>query len=241
MEYSSSSFWRITGSSSANRPNVMTTQTAPKEVKTKRAPEEDLSPIPANRVTVATVRLRGISSLSFGRHHGTPKLSEDENPDAYERRTFRQKAHYVPETGELFIPPMMLKKTLELAAAYLGMKIPGKGKSTYTQRFKSGLLVADPIMLGIKLAEAREEGPIFVSSTGKPNSGSRVMRYFPTVDQWEASATVTILDGVITSGVFERVLAAAGRFIGLGRFRAAVGGYYGRFEVLSVSYQTLVG
>jgi hypothetical protein len=205
---------------------------------------QKLDVIPANKVVVATVALRGISPISFGRHHETPPLSEDESKDAQERRTFRNKAHF-SNSGEMYLPPMMLKKSLQEAASYLSLSIPGKGQSKYTKHFLAGVLVLELAPLTwegkpLKIANAREE-VFFVSSTGKAGSGSRVKRHFPTVDQWEVVVQYHILDGTITPAVFERVLGAAGRFIGIGRFRPVNGGYYGRFQILDVKYETLVG
>jgi hypothetical protein len=206
--------------------------------------EKESTLIPANRVVIATVHLRGISPLSFGRHHETPPLSDDESKDGYERRTFRSKAHFL-SSGELYLPQMMIKKTIQEAAAYLSLSVPGKGQAKYTKHFLAGILVLEPAKLlwegkPLNIADVREE-VFFVSPKGKSNSGTRVKRHFPTIDQWETIAQVHILDGTISSSVFERVVGAAGRFIGVGRFRPANGGFYGRFEVVDVKYETLIG
>jgi hypothetical protein len=215
-------------------------------VSVKSARKESALPaIPDNKVTVATVHLRGISPISFGRLHETPPLSGDESKADWEQRTFRNKAHFLPG-GESFLPQMAIKKSIQEAAAYLSLSIPGGNSAKYTKHFLSGILVLKPGMLSLdkeslKIADAREE-VFHVSVRGNSKAGgSRVKRHFPTFDQWETTIEVHILDGVITEAIFERVLRAAGRFIGIGRFRPANGGFYGRFEVIDIQYETLIG
>jgi hypothetical protein len=51
--------------------------------------------------------------------------------------------------------------------------------------------------------------------------------------------TFHILDDVISPDVFEQHLKDAGNFIGIGRFRPRNNGYYGRFSVKSIKWQSL--
>lgn len=89
---------------------------------------------------IATVRLRSVSPYSQSRFHDTPKLDK-ERPDDHEMRTWQNRLH-VGSDGNVFIPPMSLKKSIETASRFLGMQIKGRGKSTYTKHFKAGVLVA---------------------------------------------------------------------------------------------------
>jgi hypothetical protein len=179
----------------------------------------------------ATVTLTSASPYSQSRQYApdVPKLEKESNAD-YDSRNWREHQHYDRKTGEVFIPPMALKNALMECAQYLGEKIPGKGNATWTKHFTAGILVTDPIRLGVKKDET--EGETFsCHADGKRGSGTRVPRKFPVIHEWEAKAEFYILDETITKDVFERYLVEAGKFIGVGRFRPRNGGFYGRFHV----------
>jgi hypothetical protein len=147
---------------------------------------------PPFKIQVVTIPLVGTSPLSFGKHHETPKLGENESADAYERRTFLEKTHYDHQSGEVFLPPMMLKKSLEEAPKFLNLgTIPGKKGATYDKFFLSANQVTDPIFIGKKITDARHES-FFVNPQGQKNASKRVVRWFATFDEWEGIAKVTI-------------------------------------------------
>jgi hypothetical protein len=178
---------------------------------------------------LAELVIRGAAPLSFGKYHQTPLLPR-EQPAAYDLRTWRERLHYNKE-GEVFIPPMAIKNCLTEAAAFLGMQIPGKGKSTYRKHFESGILVKDPVMLGIDRDKVLPE-TLFVPADGKRGSGKRVLRTFPRIEEgWSGKASLYILDDILVERVVHEHCVTAGRFIGLGRFRPANNGFYGRFEI----------
>jgi hypothetical protein len=184
----------------------------------------------------ATATLRAISPYSQSRAHETPK-KEKETPDAYEVRTWPEKAHF-DDKGAVFIPPMSFKMSLDAAAKYLSIQIPGKGKSTYTKHFASGVLVLNPVYVGVKKSELRYDR-IHANADGVRGSGKRVWRYFPRIEDWKADVEFNIYDEAVTRDVFTRVLEEAGKFIGIGRFRPQNGGFYGRFAVEGVKWQEI--
>lgn len=183
---------------------------------------------------ICTAHLRSISAYSQSRKHDTPKL-DSENPDDYERRTWREKAH-VDRNGMIFIPPMAFKQCIDSTAKYLGMQIPGKGKSTYTKHFLAGVLCMDRLTTQTAIADCPGEW-ISANADGVRGSGKRVQRCFPTIQTWEGAVDFYILDETITRKVFEETLRKAGQFRGIGRFRPENGGFYGRFEVLSSEWR----
>lgn len=183
------------------------------------------------KTCIATIQ--STTAYSQSRMHDTPKL-EKERPDEYEVRTWRNKAHV--EDGEIYIPPMAFKQALDTAAKRLGIQIPGKGKSTYTKHFLSGVLVMDKLMTGHKIADCQGE-TINANSDGVRGSGKRVKRTFPTIANWSGKVPFYILDETIDNRTFERVLEEAGSFIGIGRFRPENGGFYGRFSVAGTEWQ----
>lgn len=180
----------------------------------------------AGSMKVATLSIHGISPYSQSQRVTAPK-AERETHDEYERRTWPGRMHVVD--GEVVIPPMAIKNCLDRAAKSLSIPIPGKGKSTYTRPFESGVMVVDAIPLGIKAEDVPGE-ELFVPSDGIRGSGKRVTKWFPRIDTWGGEATVYIIDDIISREVFETVLTYAGKLVGLGRFRPETRGFYGRFE-----------
>lgn len=172
--------------------------------------------------------LEGVSPYSQSRFHNTEKLDK-EGHDAYEKRTWKNRLH-VTEGGNVFIPPMAFKNCLSECAKYLAMQIPGKGKSTYTKHFVSGVLITDPIELPIKVEDVDGEW-LHVPSDGVRGGTKRVLKCFPYIPQWKADVMFYIFDDTITQDVFKYHLDQAGKFIGIGRFRPKNNGYYGRFKI----------
>ena len=193
---------------------------------------------------IATVTIEGIAPYQMSRNHCAPK-KDRETADDYERRTWIEKGHYT-ESGQVYIPQMAMKQALTDIARYLGMQIPGKGKSTYTKHFESGVLLVEPILL---LSPGKPHKPItrndiieeryYCNADGKRGSAKRVWRHFPTVKNWAATFTVDILDNTITPDVFKHHLEQAGKFKGVGRFRPEKGGFYGRFAVAACDVKTV--
>jgi len=187
-------------------------------------------------VRIVTAKIVGISPYSPSRKYDDMVPRKDkESADEFDKRTWREHANYAPKTREMFIPPMGLKMAVAEAAKRLAIKIPGKGKATYTKNILSGLLCAEQLWLGVKMEDAEMEG-FLANSDGRRGSGSRVYRRFPIVRDWQTTAVMQIIDDEIPRDVFERCLHEAGNLIGVGRFRPQNGGYFGRFRVTSVKW-----
>lgn len=177
---------------------------------------------------VATVKLTSASPLSQSRKHDSPKLAK-ELPDAYEKRTWKDKTH-TDSQGRILLPGFGLKMAMVDAAKYSGDQIPGKGKSTWTKKFMSGVLVIENPPTN-KTADDLIPVVINANSDGQRGSGKRVSRIMPTLLEWQATVTFHIVDDIITRDIFERYLTMAGQFIGIGQYRVQNGGMNGRFEV----------
>lgn len=178
-----------------------------------------------------TVKLESVSPYSQSRYHDEPKLSR-ETADDHERRTWAKRMH-IDENGEVFIPPMAFKNCLSEAAKFMSYQVPGKGKSTYTKHFEAGLLISEPVPLGVK-AESVSGEWLFVPASGRRGDGKRVKKCFPLIPKWKGSVTIHVIDELITKEVLQQHLEAAGNFIGIGRFRPRNNGYYGRFRVVGL-------
>lgn len=171
--------------------------------------------------------LRSTSPYSQSRVLSSPRR-ESERPDEHEKRCWRERCH-VDDKGQVYIPPMAFANSIKEAAKYASIKIPGQRNATYTRKFESAVMVTDQLYLGTKVDDVQGEW-FFVPSDGKKGGGSRVMKCFPMVPSWSGRVEFYVLDQAITADVFERVLRICGVLIGVGRFRPARGGFYGRFE-----------
>jgi len=183
---------------------------------------------------ICRTKLSSITPYSQSRQHNTQR-DEKEGWDDYERRTWQDKAH-LNEEGFVYIPPMAFKQALDATAKRLGIQIPGRGKSTYTKHFLSGVLVMDPLVTDTHISKVEGEW-ISANSDGVRGSGKRVQRCFPVVPKWQGALPFHVLDDTITETVFERVLRECGQFVGIGRFRPENGGFYGRFTVDSLKWE----
>lgn len=181
----------------------------------------------------ATVHLESATPLCMSKYVSVPKL-EKEGPDDYEKRTWRERVH-ADENGEVFIPPMALKFSLTESAQFSGEKIKGRGQATWTRHFEAGVLVPEPVRLGIKKDDVQGQW-LLMNADGKRGSGTRVMRCIPIIPAWKGVATYYILDPTITKEVFERTLRQAGLLIGIGQFRPRRGGYCGRYSAKKIEW-----
>lgn len=175
-------------------------------------------------------KMTGQSPLSFGRYIQSKK-NTGESHDAFEKRTWKERCH-VDDKGMLFIPPMALKNMMSDVAKFLSETVPGKGKATYTKHFDAGIMVFEKLPLNIHIDDVEGE-TIPVPSDGKKGGGSRVLKTFPLIPEWETRAEIIVVDPLLLDklDVIERYAQHAGKFIGIGRWRPRNGGMYGRFDV----------
>jgi hypothetical protein len=131
------------------------------------------------------------------------------------------------------VPLFALKNALDAAAKYEGKKIPGRRNATYTKHVESGVMVESAVVLPIKKDDVRGEWR-FVPSDGVPGGGKRVMKCFPVIDAWEGEACFIVLDQVVTRDILEEFIETAGNYVGLGSFRPANRGIWGRFKIVTL-------
>ena len=185
----------------------------------------------------AICHLRSTSPYSQSKYIPEQKRRDELYAD-FEERVWRQRIHRNSE-GMMIIPPIQLKRSLDAAASYKTIKIPGQGQRTFTKHFHSGIMVNEPIVLPYRV----EEVPGDWVMSGGQGSGSTtiVAKCFPLIEKWEGIVTYTLLDDILTQDVFEEVLRTAGLFIGIGSYRpsASAHGHYGRYRAESIEWHTI--
>jgi hypothetical protein len=188
----------------------------------------------------AIATIVGVSPLSFSAPIQSVR-NTGEAHDAFEERTWRERLH-VDNDGTVFIPPSAIKNCVSEVAKYLGEAVPGKRGSTYTKHFEAGVLVTQPVSLGIA-ADSVPGERLFVPADGKRGGTKRVWKTFPVIKQWSGQVEIFLLDPILIDKP-EKVheyLSHAGKFIGLGRFRPRNNGYYGRFDVKTFKTESVTG
>lgn len=165
-----------------------------------------------------------------------PKL-EREQADEYDKRLWREKAHYTAD-NQVFIPAVYFKRALEEVAKFLGIQIPGKGKSTYTKHFLSGVQIIEDMALPEKKDDVKMV-PISCNADGRRGSGARVLRRFPSIPKWSGKIKLIVVDEIITEPVLREHLTKAGMLIGIGSFRIAKGNSSGGFTLTGLKESSL--
>lgn len=187
---------------------------------------------------VAKVSFESKADLFFGRHIAEKKQPK-ETHEQFEDRTWAGRIN-VNNDGVLVIPHFALKNGLESAGKWLGMPIPGEGKKNFTKRFASGTMVSVPLELQdpntgeFLTVDDIKKTTMFVPSDGQRGGKKRVIKHFPRVERWKASAEILVLDDKIDERVMLEHLEAIGNFIGFGSMRVENGGINGRFDVTSL-------
>lgn len=170
--------------------------------------------------------LKGLTPYGQGKNHQEEKLPQELN-DAYAERTWRSKLHSA--VGEVYIPPMAFKILLESTAKYLKTPIPGRLKETYTKHYRQGVIIPDPVMLGIRVEDVRYEK---VFTWAEPQRrGTRVWRYFPVIDSWAGILSILAIDDIFTPKVIYEHLNMGGKLVGIGVWRPESSGLWGKFDV----------
>lgn len=194
-----------------------------------------------SNIRIATCLLSSATPYSQGDFFKTERSSKMK-ADEHDATYWRERAHTVkkgPNAGQMFIPAQQFKNALLDAAKFLGMKVKGKGQSTYSKHFAAGVMVNEDLILPNVVADLEPE-IVWCSADGKPGGASKVLRRFPIVDSWEGSVSYIILDETIDDAVFKEHLQHSGNLIGIGRWRPIKNGRYGRFTVKSCEIKPLV-
>lgn len=198
--------------------------------------ETESAPIIDLRLKIARATLESISPYNQSKYN-TAEKQPGEGHDAYERRTWREKAH-INHDGNVVIPAIVLKNAISDAAKYMNEKIPGKGQQTYKAKIDAGVIAAAPIILPLR-RENLIPNEVMCDSKGQPGkgSGSRVARIFPQIPEWKGVAEFHVMDNAIDETFFERALRVAGFFIGIGQHRPISRGSLGRFKVAKIEWE----
>jgi len=187
-----------------------------------------------------SVEIVGTSPYSPSKALLHDKPESNEGHQAHNERVWKERCHSNSK-GEVVVPIFGLKAMLDSAAKYLGMKVEGEGKRTYSKIIQSGIIFhgSNPVLKvngkPVKLNDMtiQEYGEwVYCHSDGKrEGKAGRVSRLFPKFETWSCKFEIEAIDPRVTEAILAKHLVAAGRYNGIGRFRPQNGGIFGRFDV----------
>jgi hypothetical protein len=135
---------------------------------------------------------------------------------------------YIGHDGKPCIPQPNLFRCLIDAGTFFKA---GKGKVT-TQ--KSSLIPACVEIVGIELPIIHKENwSVDTRAVRIPSTGGRILCHRPSFNDWKIQFTMSVDTDLISAKLVRELMDAAGKRIGLGDFRPACKGPFGKFVVNS--------
>lgn len=180
---------------------------------------EGVAPLLMNRFTEASeVQVSGGTAVTFRGHKGTPR--EQAEPK-----------RYADEDGALYIPGTNLFACIIAAGTF---HKAGKSKITTmkTSLIPAGMLVNDLVCpIHDRDGKPVTEWEVDSRSVVIPSTGGRIMCHRPRVDEWLCTFEIEIDTGMFPPALIRSIIDDAGKKIGLGDYRPARKGPFGRFVV----------
>lgn len=174
---------------------------------------EGVTPLLMNRFTEANeVQVSGGTSVTFKGARGTSR--EQAAPKAY-----------ADEKGILFIPGPNIFAAIVAAGTF---HKAGKSKLT---TMKSSLIPAGLIVQELVCSLGTKDWEVDSRSVVIPSTGGRVMCHRPRIDKWSLTFTLDVDGSMFDPTLVRAVVDDAGKKIGLGDYRPARKGPFGRFVV----------
>lgn len=164
--------------------------------------------------------IRGLSPLLMHRYVGDGATDTHRLPieEQAERGAYRD------SEGFLFIPSTWLYQSMVNAGRYSKGK---RGSSLMHAAAGSIMVTPEEIPLGTKSYEIDSRSAV----NKQMRQASRIMVYRPRLDDWSIVFTVLYDSEVLTHEQVRKILDDAGSRVGIGSFRPANKGPFGRFQV----------
>lgn len=132
---------------------------------------------------------------------------------------------YIDSEGTIYQPATHLEGALIDAGKKI--KVKGQGKATYSKLF--GSMVTIPLL---DIPHQIKEYEIDKRLVVIPSTKGRIMRYRPIFKDWKLLFEIEFEDE-IPADVIKEALEIAGKYVGIGDWRPAKKGKFGKFQVTS--------
>lgn len=174
---------------------------------------EGVSPLLMNRFTEANeVQVSGGTAVTFKGDRGTPRAQAEPK-------------RYADKDGVLYVPGTNIFAAIVAAGTF---HKAGKSKLT---TMKSSLIPAGLLLEDLVCSLDTKEWEVDSRSVVIPSTGGRIMCHRPRVDRWSCSFTLDVDTAMFSPSLVRAVVDDAGKKIGLGDYRPARKGPFGRFVV----------
>ena len=147
------------------------------------------------------------------------KTQKDEAP-----REQAEKKLYVNEAGKLYQPETHIKGSLVEAGK--DQKVVGKGKATYSKIVGYAVEI-NPFEIEHKKQKWKPYSVLAVN----PSTRGRYLLHRPMLEEWELDFEATFDEEQIPASILKEVFERAGKSVGIGDWRPAKKGRFGKFQV----------
>jgi len=185
-----------------------------------------------NMMQRLSITIEGVTPLLMNRFHDAAQLSATNGTrisTVGNKGTPREIAEtklYAGQDGNPMIPqPNMFRAIIDGGAFFKN----GKSKVT---TLKSSLIPACLSIEELELTlESKEPWTVDTRPVRIPSTGGRILAHRPCFNDWALTFTAILDDEIISTGLLREIVDAAGKRIGLGDFRPACKGPFGKFVV----------
>ena len=133
---------------------------------------------------------------------------------------------YKNEDGSLMIPGANLMACVTEGGKFFKI---GKNKvTTLKTSMVSGAVMMETVTIPL---QSREGWTVDTRPVRIPTTGGRIPRHRPIFNDWVLAFECELDSSLISPKMFREIVDAAGKRIGLGDFRPACKGMYGKFKV----------
>lgn len=189
--------------------------------------------------TEFVVRIEGISPLLYNRKSfmldqmTDTSLEKQKNEDAMQHnmRVYKEKAHLKDDL--VIIPSEWIKRSLAGTQKQTANPIkPANARrktDTILRNIISGCFVDDTPLNGPVRKDDLEP---FKSMVTIPSTKGTILNTRPMIQKWSADITFSIVDEVLDENIIRTLMTWVGVYSGIGEWRPANGGNFGRFMVI---------
>ena len=167
--------------------------------------------------------IEGISPLLM---HRFPLEEGGTTPKGFDKWPADKQAEFAayrdPDTQELRFASEAIRQAMIAAAKWS----KGKGRASLKTEVAASVLL-EPLWCGLGV----EDFVIDTRSIVNQNTKGRILCHRPRLNQWTLSFTIHYDPILLTPAQLRTVLEDAGQRVGIGPFRPACEGYFGRFLV----------
>jgi hypothetical protein len=178
------------------------------------------------------VKIQGVSPLLINRfkeQDEIPSTMKKGNKKDYgtPRAQAEATAYRDDKTGKIWIPSSWIKGTIQTVAS--DYKLPGTRKSV--KSVSGGAIL--PVEEKVYFDEQYQLKDIEIDSRPCVVQRARIMRHRARVEKWTLTFDLMIEDSILPLDDVHTIISDAGRRAGMGDYRPAKGGPFGRFHVTS--------